>query len=170
MQGVTGSSSSEFVTPETARELSEYLWTKSADIQVGAGQITAKVTATAGECLFLNFVASNGYTVTVNGKPAQLIENDLKFLSVALEEGENEVVFTYSSPYPKYFAVGVGLSLVSLLAVAFVLKKTKLVDACAPVIAWAGVGLAIAVVGFFMVYPTGVFVTKLIGLLRGFLV
>lgn len=170
MQDVTGSTSSQFVTPATARELSEYLWAKSADIQVGAGQITAKVTAKAGECLFLNFVASKGYTVTVNGKPAQLIENDLKFLSVALEEGENEVVFTYSSPYPKYMAVGIGMSVVALLAVAFVLKKTKLVDKCAPVVAWAGVGVAIAVVAFFMVYPTGVFAVKLIELLRGFLV
>lgn len=170
MKDVTGSTSSEFVTPATARELSEYLWDKSADVEVGAGQITAKVTAKAGECLFLNFVASKGYTVTVNGKPAQLIENDLKFLSVALEEGENEVVFTYTSPYPKYMLVGVGFSVISLLFVVLVLKKTKLFDKCAPVIAWTGVGLAVAVVAFFMVYPTGVFVTKLIALLRGFLV
>lgn len=170
MQRETGSSSSEFVTPATASELSKYLWGKAADVKVGAGEITATVTAEKGECLFLNFVASNGYTVTVNGKEAQLIENDLKFLSVALEEGENVVVFKYSSPYPKCVAIGVGLSVVSLFAVAFVLKKTKIVDKCAPVVAWVGVGVAIVVVAFFMVYPTGVFVTKLIELLRGFLV
>ena len=33
---------SEFVTPSSATELSEYLWDKSADVKVEAGKITAK--------------------------------------------------------------------------------------------------------------------------------
>jgi uncharacterized membrane protein YfhO len=155
---------SEFVTVKSATELSEYLWDKAADVEVGAGKITARVTAEAGEALFLNFVASKGYTVTVNGKKAELIDNDLKFLSVALEEGENEVVFTYSSPYVTYMAYGAGGALIALLAVAFVVKKTKLMDVLANFISWAGIALAFAVTAFFMIFPTCVFIIKLFAL------
>lgn len=154
---------SEYVTPKSARELSEYLWEKAAQVKVSAGQITARVEgAKAGEALLLNFVASKGYQVTVNGKTAQLTENDLDFLMVQLEEGDNEIVFTYSSPYVKYAGFGVLAGIVGLCAVWFVVQKTKFVDVCAGVIATAGVVLALAVVAFFMVYPSCVYVVKLI--------
>ena len=160
---------SEFVTPESATELSEYLWDKSADVKVEAGKITAKVTAEADESLLLSFVAVKGYTVTVNGKKAELVDNDLKFLLVDLEEGENEVVFTYTSPYIKYMAVGVLTAIVLLVAVAFVVTKTKLVEKLAPVISWAGILLAVGVVAFFMLFPSGVFIAKVIELVKGYI-
>ncbi len=154
------------VTDELAAELSEYLWSKSAEeVEVGAGEIRVKITAKAGESLFMNFVASKGYKVTVNGKKAELIDNDMKFLAVDLEEGENEVVFTYSSPYIKYMAVGVMAGLAGLCAVAFVLKKTKIMDNVAPVIAWAEIALAGGICAFFMLYPSCVFIVKLFALL-----
>jgi uncharacterized membrane protein YfhO len=165
MQTVTGSSKADAVTVETATELSEYLWSKAATVEVGAGEITAKVGAQAGECLFLNFVASKGYSVTVNGKEAKLIENDLKFLAVELEEGENEVVFTYSSPYVRYAVIGAGFSLLALCTVALVLKKTKLADKFSGIVAWAGVLFAIGVTAFFMVFPACVFGVKVVALL-----
>jgi hypothetical protein len=115
-----------------------------------------------GEALFLSFVASDGYTVTVNGKKAELIENDLQFLSVALEEGENVVEFTYSSPYVEYVGVGVVIAIIGLLVVAFIVKETKLVKVFSPLIALVGVGLALALVGFFMVYPTTIWVEKML--------
>lgn len=162
MRFETGSSSREFVTPETARELSQYLWSKAAQIEVGAGKITARVTASAGEHLFLNFVASKGYTVTVNGREKPLVDNDLKFLCVELDEGENLVEFTYSSPYVSYAAYGACAALVGLLAAAFVVKKTKLVEYAAPVIAWAGIALATAIVAFFILFPSVVWVVKMV--------
>ena len=134
-------------------------------MEVGAGEITATVTADAGEYLFLNFVASDGYRVTVNGKVAQLVENDLHFLLVALEEGENVVHLTYSSPYVKYAGIGLAAAIVGLFAVWLVLKKTRLVEKGAGTIAWAGVSLAIAVVLFFMVFPTLVFLWKILNAL-----
>ena len=91
---------------------------------------------------------------TVNGKKAQLIDNDLKFLSVTLEEGKNEIVFEYFTPYVKYMAVGVVGGLIGLLVVAFVVKKTKIVDWTAPVGAWTGIALATAIVAVFMLYPS----------------
>ena len=160
-----GFAKSNFVTVDTARELSEYLHTKAANVQVGAGRITATVTAAANENLFLSFVASEGYSVTVNGKAATLLDNDLHFLCVALEEGENTVEFVYHSPYPKYALCGAVLGVMGLCAVAFVDRKTKWFVCIAPVISWAGIALTVGVVAFFMIFPSAVFVTKLFALI-----
>ena len=161
----TGSNSSELVTPESARELSRYLWSKSAKTEVGAGKIKASVNAQAGEYLFLNFVASKGYQVKVNGKDAELIDNDLKFLLVKLEAGENVVEFTYRSPYIDYTLLGVCISALGLLTVALIVQKTKLVAYLSPVIAWAGILLTAVVVAFFMLFPSVVWLVKIIKLL-----
>lgn len=158
-------SNASAVTTDMTQRLSRELWNRAAEVEVGAGEITATVTADAGEYLFLNFVASDGYRVTVNGKEAQLVENDLHFLLVALEEGENVVHFTYSSPYVKYAGIGLAAAIVGLFAVWLVLKKTRLVEKGAGIIAWAGVSLAIAVVLFFMVFPTLVFLWKILNAL-----
>ena len=159
---------SDKVDVVSATELSAYLWDKAAQVEVSAGKITAKVTAEAGESLFLNFVAVKGYTVTVNGKKAELVDNDLQFLLVDLEEGENEVVFTYSSPYIKYMAVGAVVGMAMLAAVAFVVKKTKLVEKVAPIVSWIAIAIAVGVVSFFMIFPSGVFLSKVVELAKGF--
>ncbi len=160
--------SGEYISLEAVWELSEYLHKeKAADVKVGAGEITAKTTAEKdGEYLLLNFVASKGYDVTVNGKKAKLVDNDLKFLMVELEEGENVVHFTYSSPYVKYAGASLLVSLMAVALVLLLLKKTKILDKCAPVIAWAGIALGVALVAFFMIFPTGIFAAKLVGILR----
>jgi uncharacterized membrane protein YfhO len=162
MKRPTGSSSSEYVTPETAKELAEYLRGRAAtEVNVGAGKITVRITAQKdGECLFMPFVASKGYTATVNGKNAELVKNDLKLISVELEKGENVVELTYSSPYVKYALVGLAVAVIGLCVVAFVLKKTKLFELTAPVISWAGIALSVGLVAFFMVFPTVVWITK----------
>lgn len=155
------------ITDEMVLKTGEYLHTKAADVQVGAGEITATVTAEEdGEYLFLSFVASKGYSVTVNGKKAELVDNDLNFLMVELEEGENVVHFVYSSPYVGYAGIGALAAAVILAGVWLLLKKTKVLEKCSAVIAWAGIVLAIGLIAFFMIYPTGIFATKLVGLLR----
>ena len=111
--------------------------------------------------MFLNFVASKGYRAYVNGKEKPLVDNDLKFLCVELDEGENVVEFVYESPYPAYALIGVGVGLLGLCAVAVVERKTKWIDQGAGVIAWAGVLLATAVIAFFMIFPTAVGAVKL---------
>ena len=162
-----GESSTQWtVSPKNVAELSEYLWTRAAEsIEVGAGEIVVRVAnAKAGENLFLSFVASKGYTVTVNGRKAELIDNDLKFLSVALEEGENVVKFSYSSPYLKHIAIGAVGAVVSLCIVALIVKKTKFMKMASFVIAWAGIGVAVVVVAFFMLYPTSAWIVKLLNM------
>lgn len=160
----------KYVTDETAEKLSKRLWTRAASVEVGAAEIKASVTAEQGEYLMLSFVASKGYTVTVNGKTAELCENDLDLLCVALEDGENEIVFTYKSPYVSYFWIGVAAAVVGLIILLLVVNKTKVVEDCASVIAWAGIILAVLVVAFFMVFPTGVFLSKVVEMLKGILI
>ncbi|MBQ4269078.1 MAG: YfhO family protein [Clostridia bacterium] len=155
------------VSTSETRSLCEKLRNRAADLTVGAGKITATVTAQKGECLFLNFVASDGYSVTVNGKKAKLIENDLHFLSVELENGKNVVEFTYSTPYAKLAGWGVLLAAVLLCGLALTLKKTRIFERITPVVAWAGIVLAVAVVGFFMAFPTLVWLYKLLWALIG---
>ena len=155
----------DYITSQTATELSEYIWDKAADVTVTAGQITARVTAEEGEHLLLSFVASKGYQATINGKPVELLDNDLKLLSVALEEGENVVVFTYKSPYVGYALVGFGGGLLAVVLLWLIMKKTKLIQHLEGVITWAGITVAITVVAFFMLYPTCVFIVKLLFLL-----
>ncbi len=157
----------QYIPLKSVKELSEALHEKAADVRVGKNEIVATVTAEQeDEYLFLSFVASKGYTVTVNGKKAALVDNDLNFLMVKLEKGENVVHFEYSSPYVKYAGVGIVTALVILAGAILLIKKTKLLDKCSPVISWAGIALGVALVAFFMVYPTGVFASKVVGWLR----
>ena len=161
--GGEGYSAEDFPSWHKTKTISEKLHAQGVQVEVGAAKITVKANAEKdGEALFMNFVASRGYTVTVNGKKAELIDNDLHFLSVALEAGENEVVFTYTSPYPKYMALGVVVAALGLCVVALILKKTKWAEKCSSVIACTGVVIAGAVVAFFMIYPTGICLAKLI--------
>ncbi len=155
------------VTADDVATLSAALKERAATVEVGAEEIRARVTAEAGEDLLLSFVAVKGYEVTVNGKKAELIDNDLKFLQVALEEGENEVVFTYRSPYVSYALYGVLASAFLLAAVAVVVNKTKFMEKTAVVISWAGIALSVGLIGFFMLYPSGAFVAKIAELLKG---
>jgi amino acid permease len=102
----------------------------------------------------------------VNGKKAKLIENDLCFIQVALEEGDNEITLEYSSPYKKHVLLGVAGGIIALCLVAVIVRKTKVMDKCAPVISWAGIALGVGLVVFFMIFPTGVAISKVIELIK----
>lgn len=156
-----GSASGTSVSVTMVRALSAKLWDRAAEVTVGKEGITAKATATEGEYLFMSFVASEGYTVTVNGKKAELVENDLHFISVRLEEGENVVELRYSSPYARGFALTAAVALVLLAAVALIVRKTSFMKKTAPAIAAAGIALAAGLVLFFMAFPTAVWLVKL---------
>ncbi len=164
-EAISGSS----ITAAQVKDLQADLQARAADLQVGAGTMTAKVTASAGESLLLPFVAAEGYSVEVNGKKTTLIDNDLKLLQVGLEEGENVVTFTYRSPYIRLAGMGAGFALLALFFVALVVKKTKLVERLAPVVGWAGIAVGVGVVVFFMIFPTGVFLSKVVWYLKGLL-
>ena len=97
----------------------------------------------------------------MNGKRAELVENDLHFLVVELEEGENKVEFKYSSPYVKFILIGMLIG--GALAFAVVMAM-KYYEKLAKILEWiADVGsmlLAAGIFGFGFVYPFVVFIVK----------
>ncbi|MBQ8320000.1 MAG: YfhO family protein [Clostridia bacterium] len=149
------------ITTSKIRTLSLSLWKRAATVEVGAGRITASITAEEDGYVFLNFVASKGYRALVNGKETNLTENDLHFLCVKVEKGENVVEFIYESPYPMYALSGVLIALTVLLAVWFVTKKTAVFEKMERAIFAAGVVLSVGVTAFFFLFPTGLWLVKL---------
>jgi len=124
---------------------------------------TDKFNAESGSYLYLNYVAIKGYNVYVNGKKAELINNGLDFLLVKLDEGENVVTFKYVSPYYKYIAECILIAAVLIFLIWFIYKKKpKIFKKCETVVSIAGYALAIALVGFFLIFPLGIYIKKLI--------
>ena len=117
----------------------------------------------------MNYVAIDGFTATVNGHKAELIDNGLNFMLVKLDKGENEVVISYSSPYIFYMLIGIALGAAIVALVWLLTKKLKrdgLVYAVlAKIVNIAAYVIAAGVFGFFIAFPTGVFLVKLIALL-----
>ena len=151
------------------RKLSTSLDERAVDYNIDRDTFTATVTAeTDGEYLFMNYVAIKGFKATVNGKEAELIDNGLSFMLVKLEKGENQVKIEYSSPYLKYIMIGVALAALVLSAVYLVLKKFPAAyEKTKTPVCVAALVLAIGVFAFFFIYPTSVFLVKLVKLVIG---
>lgn len=158
---LAGSDSVKEVTGGNIETLSKKLWNNCGKISVEKNTITVDVDVQdEGKFLMVPFVALKGFEVTVNDRPAKLLDNDIKFLCVALEQGENTVCFTYQSPYGKYLLLSSLFAFVALAFVAVILTRTKLFDSCEKVVGIAGVAVAAAVLLVFFVVPIGVFLNK----------
>ncbi len=165
LNGESFSGASGGITNSMISSLQTKLALTNVEYSVGQGKIEAKAQGTDGQILMLCFIATKGYSVTVNGEKAELIKNDLNLLCVKLDDGENNVVFEYHSPYPKYclfgLAVGVLVSL-AILGLAFVLSKqnkfTKTVNCSIQYLAFAVGGVVVA---FFFLYPIAVGIIKI---------
>ena len=123
--------------------------------------ILPEITAKKGQSLYLNYANLEGYEVKVNGKVREMKDNPLDFMIIDLDEGVNNVTIKYKSPAYKYILLGViagGL----ILALYEVLKKKLPValEKAEIVIPYLAYALAAALAGFFIVFPTGVFLYK----------
>ena len=99
-------------------------------------RITGTVTAPREGLLFLSIPYDTGWTVTVDGQPAETVaidgtDGDGAMLAAKLPAGEHTVTLTYKAPGQ---TVGLIISLVSLLCLAapFVWKRLKRRPAPAP--------------------------------------
>ena len=150
------------VTASDTAKLKTYLEKRKVDYKLAKNEIIIPpVTAERGQYLYLNYVNLDGYEVKVNGKKTELVENDLDFMVIPLEEGENVVTVKYKSPYYKYILFGViagGL----IIALYFVLKKKTpfVLEKAEAVIPYMAYALAGALVLFFLVFPIFVFLYK----------
>ncbi|MCD7729801.1 MAG: YfhO family protein [Clostridia bacterium] len=157
------------ISKDTVQALSQSLWQRQVKYTMTSTTftttITATVTAGEGEYLFINYMALDGHTACVNGRQVQLSENGLGMLLVPLDEGENTVVIEYNSPYLLYIFAGVSVAVAMFVVIGVLFcgkKGKKRLEAVKTPAAVASVALACVVVAFFMVFPTGVFIYKLI--------
>ncbi len=149
-------------------ELNELLHSRAAKYKIENGnKYVVSATAEDDETyLFMNYVAIDGFDIKVNGKDAEFIDNDLKFMLVKLEKGRNDVVIQYSSPYIKYGLVGVCLSAIIIFLLWLGVKKfPKVYKMFRNTICVMAVALAFAITAFFIVYPSTLFFFKLFKLL-----
>lgn len=146
------------------KQLSNAANQKKAELNEKGNRFFVKTTAEAGEYLFMSYVAIDGFSAKVNGKTVELIDNGLGFILLPLEEGENEVELTYSSPYPLLGLVGGIVGGVVAVAVYLCNKKKKVFNFIKKPLFIAAYVLAVGVFGFFIAYPSSVFLVKLMKL------
>ena len=123
--------------------------------------LNAKLTATKGQYLFLNYVALPGHYAIVNGKEKAVEADTLGFMLVELEEGENVVQIIYKSPYKSLIGIGaVAALMICLLYLVVKRRFSGLFKALEAPLYWAAIGLAVLLVLFFFVMPTAVCLVK----------
>ena len=98
------------------------------NVTLGTNSLGGKITTTRSSVLVVQLPYSTGWSVTVDGTPAQVLRADTAFLGVALEPGSHTVAFTYKTPGltagAALSAAGVVL-LAAIWAVPALRKKSK---------------------------------------------
>lgn len=151
------------ITDETVKAISAGAQARAGKLTLSAGKISVTANAEEGEYLFLNYIALAGHRATVNGKAVDIDDKLLGFMLIPLENGENSVVVSYSSPYVKYAVFGLIAALLVGFAYFILTKKTNIFGGgFAKVIHVAALALCAVVVAIFMVFPLGVFVYKFV--------
>ena len=151
------------ITDETVKAISTEAQARAGKLTLSAGKISVTANAEEGEYLFLNYIALSGHSATVNGKAVDIGDKLLGFMLIPLENGENSVVVSYSSPYVKYAVFGLIAALLVGFAYFILTKKTNIFGGgFAKVIHVAALALCAVVVAIFMVFPLGVFVYKFV--------
>lgn len=119
------------------------------------------ITAEKGQSLFINYVNIKGYEVKVNGVKREMKTNPTGLMVIPLDEGENTVTIKYRSPYYKYMLAGFAIgAIIVALYLLLTRKFSGFVAKCEKVVAIAAVVLAAALILFFFVFPTGLFLKK----------
>ena len=68
------------------------------NVTLGPNSLGGEITTTRSSVLVVQLPYSTGWSVTVDGTPAQVLRVDTAFLGVALEPGSHTVAFTYKTP------------------------------------------------------------------------
>ena len=119
------------------------------------------ITAEKGQSLFINYVNIKGYEVKVNGVKREMKTNPTGLMIIPLDDGENVVTIKYRSPYYKYMLAGLAVGAVIVALYLLLTRKfSGFVAKCEKVVAIAAVVLAAALILFFFVFPTGLFLKK----------
>lgn len=103
--------------------------TKTANLKVDGGNISGTAdNAKSGQWLFLSVPYDDGFSATINGKPAEIYRSMSGFMAVKLEEGKNDITFSFC---PKGLKPGIVLSVAGFAALALYIIFRKKITAIA---------------------------------------
>ena len=90
---------------------------------------TCSLDAQDKQVIFFSVPYENGWTATINGKPAEILRVNLGFIAVVCESGANDIAFSFTTPG---LSVGFGIAGIAAVAIIFyigydqlILKKRK---------------------------------------------
>lgn len=92
------------------------------NIQIGTDTVDGTVTLDRAKILLLTIPYCDGWTATVDGKEAQLLQANTMFSALALEPGEHTIHLTYRTPHLK---AGVAVSVLGFAAFGATLLCTE---------------------------------------------
>ena len=131
------------------------------DYKQGRNGISFTVEANSdNQYVYLSNVVLKGHKVTINGKKASFIDNKAGLMIFKLKEGKNSVRITYTSPYPIIACVVALVSVLAILGLTVLRRKTRIIEKCETALFYASALLCVALIGFFIVYPLCLFVQK----------
>ena len=104
---------------------------------------------------------SKNYICTINGKTVE-IENYNGFIAINLTQGENKIDLQYKNPYTKLMILCLGFGVVMVAAILLLIKffKEKFMK-LSTIIRYLAFALAIVLLAFFYVFPTGTMIVKI---------
>ena len=91
--------------------------------KLGKDYIKGNINNTKSGILQISTSYSSGWKAYVDGKETEVINVNTGFMGIALEEGEHEIYFEYSTPWIK---TGVIISILGILGlIIIIIKQTK---------------------------------------------
>ena len=118
--------------------------------------------ASENQYVYLSNVVLKNSKLKINGKNATFIENKAGLMIFKLEKGDNTVKTSYTSPYPFISLACMVVSVLLVLGLTMLRRKTKFLtyDATQSVLYYASAVLTTVLIVFFIVYPLILFIDK----------
>ena len=88
------------------------------DVEMTNNKVTGTVSSANDGVLFLSIPYSEGWSATVDGKPAELLRVNTAFSGLRLQAGEHDIVLRYFTPGLKLGLLMAAASLLALLVIA----------------------------------------------------
>lgn len=107
---------------DTDRQVAKLAENTLENIQIGTDKVDGTVTLDRSKILLLTIPYCDGWTATVDGKEAQLLQANTMFSALALEPGEHTIHLTYRTPHLK---TGLAVSVLGFAAFGATLLCTE---------------------------------------------
>ena len=107
---------------DTDRQVAKLAKNTLENIQIGTDTIDGTVTLDRSKILLLTIPYCDGWTATVDGKEARLLQANTMFSALALEPGEHTIHLTYRTPHLK---AGLAVSVLGFAAFGATLLCTE---------------------------------------------